>query len=53
MRIALDDLGLDHLWIVHPGSHAYQLDDRITAWPLRDQRRLVLETRAGDAAAGS
>jgi uncharacterized protein len=45
MRIALDDLRLDHLWIVHPGTHTYRLDERITAWPLRSQRRFALSAR--------
>jgi len=36
MRIALDDLGLDHLWVVYPGQAAYPLDQRIGALPLRD-----------------
>jgi len=36
MRISLDDLGLDHLWVVYPGQAAYPLDERIGALPLRD-----------------
>lgn len=36
MRTALDDLTLDHLWIVHAGPHRYPVDERITAWPLTD-----------------
>jgi predicted AAA+ superfamily ATPase len=31
MRIALQDLALDHLFIVHPGEHAFPLDEAITA----------------------
>jgi len=34
MRIALEDLGLDHLWIVYPGSEEYALDAKISAIPL-------------------
>lgn len=34
MRVALDDLNLDHLWVVYPGQHTYPMDDRITALPL-------------------
>jgi hypothetical protein len=34
MRTALDDLSLDHLWIVYPGRHRYPVDERITMWPL-------------------
>jgi len=40
MRTALSDLGLDHLWVVYPGSKRYPLDDDITVVPL------------GEAAAG-
>ena len=36
MRIALADLGLDHLWIVYPGPDAYELDDRLSVLPLTD-----------------
>ena len=33
MRVALDDLGLDHLWILYPGDEAYALDERISVHP--------------------
>lgn len=31
MRIAEQDLGLDHLYVVHPGEHDFALDNTITA----------------------
>jgi predicted AAA+ superfamily ATPase len=34
MRVALKDLDLAHLWVVYPGSEAYQLDDRISVMPV-------------------
>ena len=34
MRTALEDLALDHLWIVYPGQRSYPVDERITAWPI-------------------
>lgn len=34
MRVALNDLSLDHLYVVYPGEHAFPLDDGITAIPL-------------------
>lgn len=34
MRIALQDLMLDHLYVVHPGVHTFPLDEMITAIPL-------------------
>jgi predicted AAA+ superfamily ATPase len=36
MRIALEDLGLAHLWVVYPGRAAYPMAERISALPLRD-----------------
>lgn len=34
MRIALDDLTLDHLWVLHPGDAHYALHEKVTACPL-------------------
>ena len=34
MRVALEDLGLSHLWIIYPGEEAYPLDDRISVLPM-------------------
>lgn len=34
MQIAINDLKLDHLWIVHPGKHAYPIDDILSVLPL-------------------
>jgi len=34
MRNALDDLSLDHLVIIFPGTRAYPLADRVTVLPL-------------------
>jgi len=36
MRVALDDLRLDHLWIIYPGLEAYPVHEKITILPLRD-----------------
>jgi len=36
MWIAMEDLGLDHLWIIYPGLHAYPVHEKITVLPLRD-----------------
>jgi hypothetical protein len=35
MHIALQDLGLEHLWVVYPGEQSYQVHERITVWPLQ------------------
>jgi len=42
MRIALADLKLDHLWVVHPGSRRYALGDRLEAIGLEE---LVTQVR--------
>ena len=34
MQVALNDLALEHLWVIYPGQHEYALTDRITALPL-------------------
>ena len=34
MRVALNDLELEHLWVVYPGHEAYALDDRISVLPI-------------------
>ena len=36
MRAALNDLELEHLWVVYPGKEAYPLDDRISVLPVAD-----------------
>jgi hypothetical protein len=34
MRIAMDDLRIEHLWVVYPGKDAYKLAKNITVTPL-------------------
>ncbi len=34
MHIAIEDLSLEHLWVVYPGREEYRLDDRITVLPV-------------------
>jgi hypothetical protein len=36
MLIAIEDLGLEHLWVIYPGDQKYDLDDKITAIPLKE-----------------
>ena len=35
MHIAIEALGLEHLWVIYPGDQKYVLDDKITAIPLQ------------------
>jgi predicted AAA+ superfamily ATPase len=34
MRTALQDLSLDHLWVIYPGSQVYAIDDNISVIPI-------------------
>jgi len=43
MRIALDDLGLRHMWVVHAGKERFPMDEKITAWPLREIPGLAVQ----------
>jgi len=45
MRVAQQDLALDHLWVVHPGERSYPLADGISALALRDLDDLARERR--------
>ncbi len=40
MRVALEDLRLDQLWVVYPGAHRIPLDAKITAVSLAEAIRL-------------
>ncbi len=35
MHIAIEDLGLEHLWVIYPGDQEYALDNKITVIPLQ------------------
>jgi hypothetical protein len=41
MHIAIEDLGLEHLWVVYPGDQKYSLDDKITVIPLEEITQLA------------
>jgi len=36
MRIAVEDLALDHLWVLHPGLHTYPVHEKITVCAIAD-----------------
>ena len=42
MHIVIEDLGLEHLWVVYPGDREYSLTDTITALPLKNIQDLEL-----------
>ncbi len=35
MHTALQDLGLEHLWVLYPGEQSYLVHERISVWPLK------------------
>ena len=43
MRVALEDLGLRHLWVVYPGKEKFSIGPRLSAWPLRQIAGLPAE----------
>jgi predicted AAA+ superfamily ATPase len=43
MHVALEDLKLEHLWVVYPGTLRYPMADQITALPLREVHALTLK----------
>jgi len=34
MHVAIEDLRLEHLWVVYPGQQGYSLDDKISVMPI-------------------
>jgi hypothetical protein len=45
MRIAIQDLELTHLWVVHPGIESFPVDAHLSALPLRDVGRISAELK--------
>ena len=45
MRVALEDLKLEHLWVVYPGTLRYAMTEKITALPLREIGALELNLK--------
>lgn len=43
MHVALEDLKLDHLWVVYPGTLRYPMTEKITALPLREIYQIELK----------
>jgi predicted AAA+ superfamily ATPase len=51
MRTALNDLDLEHLWVVYPGQHHYAVDKKVSVWPLRQLPDLATQlTKMGTLA---
>ncbi len=41
MHIAIEDLGLEHLWVIYPGDQKYSLDSNITVLPLEEMSTIA------------
>jgi predicted AAA+ superfamily ATPase len=48
MHTALQDLGLQHLWVIYPGSETYPLSDRITVLPISGVSTLIGKIQSGE-----
>lgn len=42
MHVVIQDLGLEHLWVLYPGDRKYSLTDMVTALPLKEIREIEL-----------
>lgn len=42
MHIALQDLELEHLWVVYPGEQSYPVHERMTVWPLANLSMITI-----------
>ena len=49
MRVAIQDLSLERLWVVYPGAKEYDLDEKISVIPLKDVSRAVEGHEKGGA----
>lgn len=47
MHTAIADLGLEHLWVIYPGTVAYDLDNRLSTLPIGDLAQFVADLKAG------
>lgn len=47
MKVALEDLSLEHLWVVYPGQESYRIDDKITALPIHEVPEQARRLKAG------
>jgi predicted AAA+ superfamily ATPase len=48
MHTAMQDLGLEHLWVIYPGGETYPLTDRITVLPITAAPTLVGKLQRGE-----
>ena len=46
MHQAIEDLSLDHLWVIYPGTKSYALTEHITVLPLRDMGKIQAWSRS-------
>ena len=45
MHIAIQNLSLEHLWVVYPGHQEYPLDDKISVIPITSVPRIKMASR--------
>ncbi len=49
MQVAIQDLQLEHVWVVYPGDQEYSLDARITVIPVHLIAMVVDDLREGSS----
>ena len=45
MNSAIQDLNLEHLWVIYPGHHEYPLDSKISVVPINSLLRILNNLR--------
>lgn len=45
MHVALKDLSLEHLWVIYPGQHEYELGEKVSVVPVESIVSLVSRLR--------
>ena len=45
MHVVMEDLGLEHLWVLYPGDRVYPLTEAITAMPLKNVGEIRIGAR--------
>jgi hypothetical protein len=47
MHAAIEALGLEHLWVVYPGTRVAPLTEKISALPLAQVEQIQTQTHKG------
>jgi hypothetical protein len=53
MSVAIQDLKLEHLWVVYPGDQEYPVEEKISVMPISSLTMLAEKIRKGAKASRS